>query len=189
MSRVFDAIGDRTAAEVRLCKRHLMQSVAVLRYMLALEQSGWVMTPGIRSVISANTLAVVQTQAIEDLNGVQRNAASARGSYRYRRPPRSMAQVLTSETLSKRHRFETTFWGTPTVRDGPQISKEMSTTTAPGSLPFEQIASTEAGAPWHSPQASGRFAAHPRCPCVWPAPKDQHGKSQRHARRQASHRC
>ena len=143
---------------MRLCKRHLMQSVAMLRYRLALEQSGWVMTPGTRSVISANTLAVVQTQAIEDLNGVQRNAATARGSYRYRRPPRSMAQVLISETLSKRHRFETPFWDTPTVRKGPQISKEMFTTTALGSLPFEQIASTEAGAPWHSPQANNYSA-------------------------------
>ena len=67
---------------MRLRKRHLMLSVAGLRYMLALEQSGWVMTPGIRSVISANTLAVVQAQAIEDFNGAQRNAASARGSHR-----------------------------------------------------------------------------------------------------------
>jgi hypothetical protein len=135
-----------------------MQLVAVLRYVLALEQSGWIMTPGLRSVISANTLAVMLTQAIEDLNGIQRNAASARGSYRYRRPPRSMAQVLISETLSTRRRFDTLFWDTPTVRKGPHISKEMFTTMAPWSLPFEHIASTEAGAPWHSPQANSYSA-------------------------------
>ena len=69
-----------------------------------------------------------------------------------------MAQVLIRETLSKRHRFETLFGDTPTVRKGPQISKEMFTTTAPWSLPFEQIASTEAGAPWHSPQANNYSA-------------------------------
>ena len=116
------------------------------------------MAPGLRVVLSNNTLAVMQTYAIGDINGAQKNAFTARGWCRYRRSPRSMVQVLISDTLLTPHRLDAPCWGAPTVRAVEPLLKKKLTATARWSLLFDEIASTEAGAPWHSPHASNYSA-------------------------------
>ena len=96
---------EQSAKDREILERHQMNHTASKQAYYAVKE-GPIGIEDYTKKLEDRWSANIGTQAIEDMNNIQKNAGVVRGAAKYRRPARSLAVTIKSKLLKKRHKFK-----------------------------------------------------------------------------------
>lgn len=116
---IFEALRSRSVQD-SLTRAVIERSPFVLHSVrqvaMALAESQWVLAPDVLSMIRKRFSCIVSTQAVEDVNNIQKNEKASRtksAAPRFRTPQTSMAAALKKNVVGTMHKY------TPMATDQP----------------------------------------------------------------------
>lgn len=141
--------------------RGSMRLMCVKQFREAFGSKGYAMSPELQQVLERRSSGNVQTQVVEDVNGVQKNSSFTTTGRRFRKASMSMAVALSQDILANRHRFTNVQLDTHSRTFDAHLSND---TFHPQrkhmSFDYSGIASYSQQAPWWSPSSGGWCVPH-----------------------------
>ena len=155
--RALLAIVGKTKVKQLVCDRHFFNLKTNQQWIAALTEFNFQYTAEFGDHVSRRGSGIAASQLIEDIIGIQKNNRVLVGNKLFRRPQVSMAHAIKSNVVSIKHKFETISSEDP-IRGSKchKVSRSaFRQKTKERSIPeLEQIQSTNAATPWHSPLAN-----------------------------------
>lgn len=90
------------SADKAIRKRSWFNFTSVRQLALAFQDLGWAPHREIEHVLRSRSLAILATQAVEEMIGVQKQAAAVKKCQKHRRPETAMHAVVASATTTRR---------------------------------------------------------------------------------------
>jgi hypothetical protein len=140
------------AYEKKVQGRHQFNTTPVKQLTRAFVETGHRVTHDVENIIQGMIGGPLQTQLIEEINGVQKNRKRAKHSTTFRKPEACFAATLESNIVSNKHRFNPVQADIPVRQRTMRLPKEtFEPKVKDRSLPFDEIVSTSSTTTWHSP--------------------------------------
>jgi hypothetical protein len=135
-------------------KRHLFNMTCNKQLVLGMKSLDFKVGPDFVQVMKTRARACIQTQIIEDINGVQKNSSAGHGQAKFKKPETSMATAISARVLDDRHSFGTVPLQSPLGCKTVRLPKDaFSPAKEERSLPLADIASNQQTPSWWSPSA------------------------------------
>ena len=137
--------------------RSVFKLTAVKQLVAACEESGWEPSGDMEELLRERTQAIIGTQLVEDIFGLQKNSKQVRGSKRFRKCECSMMAPLAGHVLDERHRYKSLAVDEPIARKTLKLDHSAfgkgGGEHLRSSIPLHGISSTVQKASFFSPRA------------------------------------
>lgn len=150
----FNRFDHLIASDRGVIDRHVFQLTNNMQIEAALKESSDTLTTKVADFLTRRFSGGFSTQAVEDMNGEQKNSGQVRGAKKFRKPATSWATVLKKGVLDVRHKFTPVGLGAASCHRSRTLPADVfGASQKQESLSFSEIVTTSSKPDFFSPSA------------------------------------